>query len=178
MNDNDLLNVKSGALGWWNSLRPNSEHGTYKGDRAELRRCHSITDVMLIPSYYRLLKKANVYAENPDPKELHPLAVIAWVLSWVDEETDTVFAKSLAEKKSGTDKPIFSEKRFRRLLASNDWDDLSVQLIRALKITKGRANVSDLIESIWYWKRGTKQKERWALSYYGNVIDEKTNKEN
>ena len=161
MTENDLMNLKDGTLQWWMIVKPKSQHDRYKGERAELRRCHSTTDVMFIPSYHLLLEKTN--ADKKDSEILHQLAVIAWVLSWVDGETDTEFAKSLAN----TD-PQFSMMRFRRLLASDDWDDLGVQLIRALKFTKRRANVSDLIWSIMRWKRGN-AKENWAMSYYGSV---------
>lgn len=183
----DKDKVKDGALKWWNTICPNSGSEEHKGERAELRRCHSTKDVMITPAYYRLLKKTsvdleNVDLDNRDLEQLHQLAAIAWILSWVDEDEKNAddigkkakFADILAESKDNGDKPIFSEIRFRRLLTSNDWDDLSVQVIRALKITKGRANVSDLIESIWFWNRGT-TKERWAISYYRHIKDEKNN---
>ncbi len=157
-------NTIDGALGWWMTIRPGSKHDSYKGERAELRRCHSTTDVMFIPSYHLLLEKTN--ADKKDSELLHQLAAIAWVLSWVNEETETQFARSLANAD-----PQFSNIRFRRLLASDDWDDLSVQLIRALKFTKRRANVSDIIKSILRWKRGG-AKENWALSYYGSAKEE------
>ncbi|MBQ3719360.1 MAG: type I-E CRISPR-associated protein Cse2/CasB [Methanomicrobium sp.] len=163
MNETDS-NTINGALDWWKTIRPGSKHDSYKGERAELRRCHSTTDVMFIPSYHLLLEKTN--ADKNNSELLHQLAAIAWVLSWVDEETDTDFAKSLAN----TD-PQFSQIRFRRLLASDNWDDLGVQLIRALKFTKRRANVSDIIKSILRWKRGS-ARENWALSYYGSVKEE------
>ena len=183
MNKNDLKKLKDGAFEWWKIVSPESEYDRYKGERAELRRCHSTTDVMFIPAYHLLVQKTDADT-NDNSEQLHQLAAIAWVLSWVDEDEKKVdkngrkieFAKSLGEINPATDMPKYSEMRFRRLLASDNWDDLSKQLIRAVKITNRRANVTDIIESILYWKHGT-AKESMAISYYGS-FKEKSKKVN
>jgi CRISPR system Cascade subunit CasB len=56
-----------------------------------------------------------------------------------------------------------SEARFRRLLQADDRIDCLRRLTRAVKMLKGKANVADLAEAVWYWNDRTKR--RWAFTY-------------
>lgn len=160
--------IVNGALSWWNIVRPKDGFDRYNGERAELRRCHSIRDVVFLPSYHLLLDKCD--ANRNDIDELQSLAVIAWVLSWVNHESEMSFAEQLAKSD-----PQFQTIRFRRLLETTEPSDLGLQLIRALKFTKQGANIKNLIESIISWNHGSYIKEQWALNYYRFVKIEKTN---
>lgn len=161
MNYDSLIN---GAVAWWKSVSPKEGFDSHKGDRAELRRCHSTEEVMYVPLYHELLKRTQADYENHDL--LQSLAAVAWVLSWVDGESETKFAAQLAQTK-----PVFQTIRFRRLLECAGWNELALQLIRALRFTKQTANPEDLISSILKWNLSGSVKENWALDYYRNVSE-------
>jgi CRISPR system Cascade subunit CasB len=167
MNDDDKKLV-DGASIWWATIRPRDGYDPYKGDRADLRRCHTIDDVMFVPVYHLLLEKADVDRGNAE--QLKSLAVVAWVLSWVQSESEQTFARQLA-----TCDPEFKDIRFRRILETKDWTDLGFQLIRAVRFVKRCANVSSLIRGILFWNRSSYMKEQWALDYYQLSRNEKTN---
>jgi len=159
-------NVIDGVMSWWSAIRPNNGYDPYKGDRAEIRRCHSTSDVMFVSAYHLLLEKTN--ANREDPVELQSLATVARVLSWISEEVNRPFAEQLA-----TNDPQFQSVRFRRLLETTEWDELGVQLVRALQFTKRKGNPADLAKSIMKWNHGSYVKEHWALDYYRHAKIEK-----
>lgn len=152
--------IFDGCIAWWHTIRPKDGFDRYNGDRAELRRAHSTTEVIFLPIYHLLLEKTNTDYQNQE--QLHSLAAVAWVLSWVNQESETKFAESLGK----CEKPKFNDIRFRRLIESTDIEELAIQLIRALKFTKRTANIPDLIRSILDWNHGSYVKEQWALAYY------------
>lgn len=168
MTENNNKKLIDGAISWWNLVRPQDGYDRYKGDRADLRRCHSTTDAVFLPVYHLLLEKSG--ADSKNSEQLKSLAVTAWVLSWVNSESEIPFAEQLAKSD-----PQFQAVRFRRLLETSEWDDLGMQLIRALKFTKRTTNVRDLIKSIVYWNTGSFVKEQWALSYYRFAENQKKN---
>lgn len=164
---NDAL-TKS-VYSWWKTIAPQAGYDAYSGARADLRRCHSISDVMFVPEYHHLLEMSGADRNNLD--ELASLAVAAWVLSWVRSEPhgeETVsFATQLA-----TASPQFKVVRFRRLLETQEFDDLGMQLIRTVRYLGQTADVRSLIEGILFWKRGDSVKRKWAIDYYRFAKDE------
>lgn len=131
---------------WWASL----EHHT--GDRANLRRCHTVNDVQLEPAYHKLLAILDNPYINHDQ-----LAVMAGVLSHIttnNERSST--ATQLAE--------CMSELRFRRLLSVNEPDDLMLAMIRAVAMLKGSTYIIDIANAAYSWDDETKK--AWALDYF------------
>lgn len=172
MNEYDKKAIIRNTISWWNLFRPQDGYDRYKGDRAELRRCHSTKDVMFLPAYHMLIDKCNIDVtdieyNNGLQELLKSLAVTAWVLSWVSNESEVLFAEMLAKSE-----PQFHAARFRRLIETSEWDVLGVLLVRALKFTKRTANIPDLVKSIVYWNTGSFIKEQWALRYYRFVKKE------
>ncbi len=165
MTDNQK-NLLDGVMSWWHTIHPDNGYDPYNGERAELRRCHSTSDVMFISAYHLLLEKTN--ANREDPMQLQSLATVARVLSWISVEDTRSFAEQLA-----TNEPQFQPVRFRRLLETTEWDELGVQLIRALQFTKRTGNPADLAKSIMKWNHGSYVKEHWALDYYRHAKNEK-----
>lgn len=151
---------------WWKLCHSDSSLSSFKADLAALRRCHSVSEVMFVPAFHRLVSMSNT--ELNDMKTLHSLAVAAWVLSWVDEKQDVKFAEQIAKN----DPPVRSI-RFRRLLECSSHDELGMQLIRMVRLMKNTANVSDLSQGILSWMSGTWVQERWASTYYANMPEEK-----
>jgi CRISPR system Cascade subunit CasB len=147
---------------WWSQLEE------ARGDRAELRRCKKIVDVIFTPSYHklrlRLLSIGFVRQES--------LALVAGVLSHVkDHNGNSEFAKQMASSKNG-DKACVSGLRFRRLLAIRDDDDENVfqSLIRTVALIGGTANIYSLANSAYWWNERTKK--QWAFDYYSTAPSE------
>lgn len=151
---------------WWGMLHPASGYNGFKTDLAALRRCHSVSEVMFVPAFHRLVAMSGT--ELDDMKTLHSLAVAAWVLSWVDENRDVAFAEQIAK----SDPPV-RPVRFRRLLECSSHDELGMQLIRMVRLMKNTADVSDLSRGILSWMSGIGIQEQWALTYYANMPEEK-----
>jgi CRISPR system Cascade subunit CasB len=80
------------------------------------------------------------------------------------------FGKQLGALKQG-DRPAVSELRMRRILASDDLEELYVLLRRALAILGGSASLSGLVATIWQWeplteKRFFDSRKQMAYDYY------------
>jgi CRISPR system Cascade subunit CasB len=65
---------------------------------------------------------------------------------------------------AGEERPRLSEARFRRLLRAEVNDDLPDQLIRLVRLAKGRVAVSSLARDFMHWNDKTRQ--RWAFEYF------------
>jgi CRISPR system Cascade subunit CasB len=157
---------------WWRWLH--SEQS--RGERAKLRRCQSPQDVLTQQGFLRLGKRL------PDWQKYHlfGLATIAGVLSHVKTEMPLSFPKQLGEAKEGSDKPVFSELRFQKLLASSDIEEFYKSLHRAVKQAGEKANPVLLADGIlhWYLEQNSPEKfqgqkswkYRWANDYYNSKV--------
>lgn len=145
---------------WWKELDER------RGDRAELRRCHSYTNIVFVPAYHSLL-----WRMNPEwilNKER--FAMIAGVTSYVRKDLpDTRFASQLASGEKGN--PLLSPLRFRRILSIIDNDELYEAMIRTVKHLKGNVNLCDMAQSIYWWNDSTKK--QWAYEYYSKTTIQK-----
>lgn len=165
---NDALTKN--VYSWWKTVAPRAGYDTYSGARADLRRCHSISDVMFVPEYHHLLEMSGADRNNPD--ELASLAVVAWVLSWVKAELPQGEGKVSFAMQLAKASPQFKIVRFRRMLETQESDDLGMQLIRAVRFLGQTADVYSLIDGILFWNRGDSVKRRWAVDYYRFAKDE------
>jgi CRISPR system Cascade subunit CasB len=149
---------------WWKSL------DDARGDRAALRRCHSILEVAFIPAYHRLRMDLEQFG-HVDPDRL---ALVVGVLSHLKEntrETSTAtFAQQLATPKKDGDRAVMSGLRFRRLLQVENPDDLYPTMIRAVRLLGGAADINTLVNGVYWWNEMTKKS--WAFEYYGKALNE------
>jgi len=143
MNDSDFNSV----LKWWDTLEKE------RGERAELRRAHNITEVAFSPAYHRL------YKELPQADK-EKLACVAGICAHVKENSEAFFAKQMAEGNK-------SDLRFRRLLAIENREELYHAMIRIVRLLGGTVNVCDLAKTIYWWNENTKK--RLAYDYYANA---------
>jgi len=154
--------AQDALLAWWRGLQENH------GDRAELRRCRSSTEVAFVPAYHRLRlslgKVAPVYPEH--------LATVAGVLSHVKtHDPSHRIAQQLAGSKGESDRARVSGLRFRRLLAIDDPGELYGSMIRAVRLLDGTADIPSLADGLYWWNERTKN--TWAFDYYSEAPDEK-----
>ncbi|MFA4861675.1 type I-E CRISPR-associated protein Cse2/CasB [Methanoregula sp.] len=146
---------------WWKAL------DTSRGDRAELRRCHSPLNVAFTPAYHRLriamMKQGSVKDED--------LALVAGVLSHVKSYTSGSFPIQMAGTDSADAKKAkINSHRFRRLLAIDDQDKLYETIIRVVRMLGGAVDIPSLANGIYWWNERTKKE--WAFAYYEHAPSE------
>jgi CRISPR system Cascade subunit CasB len=153
-------------LDWWGALEAN------KGEWAELKRADSPLRVAFSPAYHDLLRRLQGagYRLSPDGRER--LAALAGVAAHVKQHIDnTRFATQMGNPNPGSEKARVSELRFRRILATDDVDELYTQLRRAISLLDGTANLIDLAHVLFRWRPIAEQnpsdpRKDWAYDYY------------
>ncbi|MGL4603676.1 MAG: type I-E CRISPR-associated protein Cse2/CasB [Iodobacter sp.] len=165
---------------WWRSLQVRDKGDSPlplfnhqgRGERAKLRRCQTPEDVLLQSSLHNLAL-ALFAPDKPKPQQLLDLALVAGILSHVDQDDFThKFAASLGSKKA--DRPAMSEMRFQQLQTSREVDDFYRQVRRAIDLLGNKVDVIDLAQSLFDWCHEQREntepakrlKLRWATDYY------------
>lgn len=144
---------------WWASLDKD------RGARAELRRAHSVTAVVLSAAYQRLHRRlvSNGWPKDANREQQDRLAAAVGLLAHITEN-DT---RSVPQCMSGHGLPeaqgAVSELRFRRLLETSDIDALFTSMRRVIPLMNYRTNVLDLAHSVVHW--GDSVKKRWAYDF-------------
>ena len=152
-------NVGAAARTWWMDLnRPPDKGGRDRASLAELKRSADPLDIAFVSAFSQLRHGIGVYSEWA----LQRAAMIAHVLAHVREDDKRPVAQALGPTHDGGQSTM-SEARFRRLLQARDDADLMRRLVRAVKMLKGKANVADLADAIWWWNDRTRRK--WAFRY-------------
>ncbi len=139
-------------LDWWTALQKDP------GERAELRRCHTLNEAVLTPAYQRLrIALIKTLQGNEEG-----LAAVAGLLAHVKSPQFQPIARQMAEKKN--DKPVVSESRFRRLLKAKDQRELFIAMKRVLHLLDGNADLYTLAQAAYFWNERTRRD--WANDYY------------
>lgn len=159
----------AGSIGniqsWWQGLEER------RGDRADLRRCHSVHEVMLNPAYHQLRLGLTGEGEEIHQMDLKRLAVVAGVLAHVREDRQMPVAEQLGRSNTDQDTTGFSEVRFRRILQTEEPEDLFMILTRMAQHQGGAISIRDLSRSILTWNERTR--EQWAMKYYTHAPEKK-----
>lgn len=148
---------------WWWEMQPANEGAgqpKHRGELAELRRCKSLSEVLLVPRFQVLRWKFQAAGYGAIPA----VAAVAGVLAHVAQDTNEPFGTYLAQPKPKGSGPKLSELRLRRLIRIKSRDELFASLIRVLALAGGTAPVRQLAEDIWYWNDRTRRD--WAFAYY------------
>jgi CRISPR system Cascade subunit CasB len=145
--------AKAIILAWWNDLQQR------RGERAQLRRAHTLNDIIFTQAYQRLWQRL----QGSDWRRADRLAIVAGVLAHVEiHDAARSFAAQLAIPRDGSN-PRYSGLRFRRLL-QREANDLLEPMIRAVKLIGKKANVNYLAVSLYWWNDKTRR--QWAFGYY------------
>lgn len=150
---------------WWENLKKN------KGDRAALRRAATLTEVIFVPAFHTLLNCLRREDYAVSDYSLSKLAAIAGLASRVENDSSKSLGDQLGTPKTGDKKPLLSELRMRRILASDDLEELYTLLRRAISIAGDTSSLSDLSVTIWHWmpinsKNTNDSRRQLALDYY------------
>lgn len=142
---------------WWGWLEQN------RGERAYIRRCSNTEEIFFCSGFYELLKNLEEI-ENINPEQIAPIAGLAVHFREIDKSIS--FAEQMSKNRQGSDMPVVSENRFRRLVTTKERNDLYKQLIRIINLLDKRGNLYDMADSVYYW--GESVRKRWAADYYRN----------
>lgn len=167
MNDGKYLRFSKSSpeskvlLDWWHGLENN------RGERAALRRCRNLTEVVFVPSYHRLrqelLRFGNVDSEG--------LAIVAGLAARAKENNNQyTIANQMAISVAGGSARV-SGLRFRRLLKIQNRDNLYPAMIRIVALLSSSLNLVNLAGSVYWWNDFTRK--NWAFDYYTNAPSEK-----
>ncbi len=157
--DKDSLELQA-LVAWWRSLEDN------RGDRAELRRCGTLAEVVFTPAYHRLRQAVCRYGAVHDDG----LAAMAGLAAKVKSNaTDNTVAEQMATGKG--DSARVSGLRFRRLLKVKDQEELFTALGRVIALLGGSANLQSMAQSVYFWNDRTRK--QWAFDYYSKAPSEK-----
>lgn len=145
---------------WWQSLNEN------RGDRAELRRCSTLTEVAFTPAYHRLrLTLLKLGAVNADA-----LALVAGLAAHVKNHLPgKTLAQQMATGKTDGSARV-SGLRFRRLLKVKNQEELFTTMTRVIALLGGTVNLQSLTESVYYCNDRTRK--QWAFEYYSQSPSE------
>ena len=145
---------------WWRALDDN------RGDRAELRRCGTLAEVVFTPSYHRLRQTVCRYGAVHD----EGLALVAGLAAKVKSNAlDNTVAEQMATGKG--DAARVSGLRFRRLLKVKGQEELFTAFGRVIALLGGAVNLQSLAQSAYFWNDRTRK--QWAFDYYSKAPSEK-----
>lgn len=160
------------VLDWYHWLHGEKQ----KGQRAQLKRCGSLGEVIIAPGFLRLNQRLPRLQQH----DLIGIALVAGVLAVAKHDDAATLPTLLGRAKAGGDKPVFSELRFQRLLASDDENQLYQNMRRAVIQAGEKANPVALADSLLHWYREYRHPDwytgnrQWqyhaAKSYYTEVF--------
>lgn len=138
-----------------------------RGDRAALRRCASLSEIVFVPAYHRLYRALAPLGWT----DKLAVAAIAGLASQVRQDAPAQsLPRQMAQASPGGSARI-SGLRFRRLLKQQTREDLYPALGRVLRALGGQVNLTDLAESVYWWN--DRIRHRWAFDYYDAAPQEK-----
>lgn len=162
-----------------------------RGDRAALRKCTSLTQVVFVPAYHDLYQDISTIgraaAEAGGTKGMgtrlesrirERLPIIASLCAMVDprEKYDggieagkppISLPRQMGTMRSSGGGPVVSDLRFRRLIKCRTPEELHPALRRVvglLESQKLRADIMSLAQSVFYWDEDIRK--QWAYDYY------------
>lgn len=146
---------------WWRSLDDN------RGDRAELRRCGTLAEVVFTPAYHRLRQSVCRSGAVHDDG----LALVAGLVARVKSNAlDHTVAGQMATGKSDGSARV-SGLRFRRLLKVKEREEFFTAMGRVIALLSGTVNLQSLAKSAYFWNDITRK--QWAFEYYSQAPSEK-----
>ena len=156
-----------GIYEWWQGL------DEYRGDRARIRRCRSIDDVLLAEGYHKVRNQLRRQGIGFGKKRDIQLAFTVGLLAHVrdDMPEGPSLPERMAKPRSDeSDRARVTGLRFRRLLRHESREALYEPMIRVIRMLDRTANVRSLAGELFFWT--PENRKDWARTYYENAPDE------
>lgn len=152
-------------ISWWEALDRD------RGQRANLRRAASPSEVAFGPAFHRLLGRLRGEGYVVGTDGTAALATVAGLAAHVKSHIGGAsIARQMATPKSPGAGARVSGLRFRRLLAVSDRDELYPLLLRVVRLLDGHVNLVSLANAAFWWNDRTKKD--WAYDYYATAPSE------
>lgn len=145
--------ITGALLSWWRGLEQN------RGDRAELRRCADLLQVMQTGAFHIARRRLMDAGLSDDDSRRPRLAAIIALAAHVKGSSD----QSLPETFSSGETPSVSPLRFRQILEATGDDELFTRLRRVLPLVDSAVNLHALAADVWHW--GDSVRKRWVYDY-------------
>jgi CRISPR system Cascade subunit CasB len=146
---------------WWRMLNEN------RGDRAQLRRCGTLTEVVLTPAYHRLRHAVCRYGAVHEDG----LAAMAGLAAKVKTNVvESSIAEQMASGKGDSARARVSGLRFRRVLKVKDQEELFTTMGRVIALLGESVNLQSMAQSVYFWNDRTRK--AWAFDYYSKAPSE------
>lgn len=157
------------VIQWWREMQPSAEEEgqpNRRGELAELKRCKTLAEVLLVPRFHVLRWRLIKMGCNTNA---HGLAATASILAHVKQTTEMKFPVWLAQSKVNGN-PRVSRLRFKRLVRSETLDEVFPMLIRVLSLADDTAPIASLAHDLSHWNERTRN--RWAWEYLEALLAE------
>lgn len=154
-------------LDWWHHLEEHDRAG-----RAELRRCATPAQVVFRLAFHRLLDRLR--NAGLDIRSTDRLAAVAGLVASV--KSDVTSPRGMAMQLAGggnADSPAVSPLRFRRLLETDQPDEVFTLLRRFVAQLGGACDLVSLAHAAAEWSDQPRLRRDWALAYYENIPEAK-----
>ncbi|HEJ9659853.1 TPA: type I-E CRISPR-associated protein Cse2/CasB [Proteus mirabilis] len=179
--------LQKNVLCWWESLFLSPDELRKKGImpapsryKAELKRCESITAIMLTEGFRSLWLSFPIeLIKQAKSEDIERWATIVATLVYITQNSDKHFA-TVAGEKDESKKSIISESRFLQLQSSRTYDEFIRRLRRILIQIKGKSSVLSMSKDVEKWVlekqriRSVKTNKQviveWAMKYYQAAI--------
>ncbi|MDP2863326.1 MAG: type I-E CRISPR-associated protein Cse2/CasB [Desulfobacterales bacterium] len=153
---------------WWEGLEKE------RGERAALRRCSTLAEVVFLPSYHLLRRSLLNVGRFDDDR----LSLVVGLSARVKANIDGVgIAEQMATGKAVASKDAkakVSGLRFRRLLKVKDREELFSAMTRVIALLGGTVDLQSLARSVYLWNdRYVDIRKEWAFEYYSKAPNEK-----
>ncbi|MFZ5799227.1 MAG: type I-E CRISPR-associated protein Cse2/CasB [Thermodesulfobacteriota bacterium] len=140
-----------------------------RGERASLRRCGTLNEVVFSPAYHRLCSTLARIGEVDD----EGLALVVGLAARIKNDNS---AGRIAEQMA-TGKPDGSARvsglRFRRLLKIKGREELYCAMNRVISLLGASVNLQSLARSVYLWNdRYIDIRKEWAFDYYSKAPSE------
>lgn len=166
--DKEYLSFKKNSpevqklIEWWEGLDKD------RRERAVLRRCHNLTEVVFSPAYHQLRMMVRPLGYLDDDRLALVVGLVARIR--IHEDKNGNFAEQMATGKPDGSARV-SGLRFRRLLKIKDRETLFTSMTRVIALLGSSGNIQSLAQSVYHWNDITRK--QWALDYYSNAPNEK-----
>ncbi len=158
-----MIRDRNAVIAWWHALQPDPATGR-SGDRAtlaKLRRCATVSEVMLEPAAMDLFRKC----KPDDSRDLPAVALAAGVLSHVRATEPGHPARHVGpESPDHPETALLKPLRFRVLMEARTPDERLTSLRRLVALAGQTLNVGYLASALLDWNED-RQRE-WVLAYW------------
>lgn len=174
---------------WWRALQPRADEDEAipgalaalgRGDRAQLRRCDSVDELLAQRSVLSLASRLVALSDGrrflaDDASSYERIAWVGGVLALIKEDAGDSKSLAFHLSKQAGDRPKMSELRFKALLRSSTMDQLFKHWRRAVQLAKNKTDVVRLADDLLGWMMETSEtpiqnsnsvKFHWAYDYY------------